>query len=281
MSNQLVQFSGNNEDLFVRLSVDHLKAGAELVVPETHFALMIRDGVCVEALSAGRYDIFDTKHGLFREVKARDESVDVIFISKTVRIRMKWGTPTQLHLRDPETDVPLKLGMSGEVEFKVKVPKKFYLEIVGSEEKYNVSELKTRILARFVGVIETAVIAVMKSKKYSYTEFDAHKTEISKELGANLNTFFEDEYGLTLYSFTVLNYVIPPEDMLTLERARRVLKSNGELENLCIACGKEVSPSAAFCPYCGASQKDRACKKCGAENPPDAKFCCECGERLR
>jgi membrane protease subunit (stomatin/prohibitin family) len=49
--------------------------------------------------------------------------------------------------------------------------------------------------------------------------------------------------------------------------------------NRCAVCGAEMTPSAKFCPECGAAAK-RVCPKCGGEVAANAKFCPECGEKL-
>lgn len=279
---QLVKFNGNNTDLFVKQNMDGLKATAEIVVPETHFALVVHDGQVMEAASAGRFPLFDTKNGLFRIKKANNKSVDIIYISKTVKVQMRWGTPTPLRLRDPETDTALSLGMSGELEFKVKLPKKFYLEIVGSELEYDVDDLRKRVLGKLTSVIESAVLRVMKNEGISYTEIDEKKTAISDALRAELSRVFEDDYGLTICSFIISNYIIPDADIMAIERARNVLKSKGELNRVnCVACDALIPENATFCHECGARQTERKCRKCGTINAATAKFCNECGAKIK
>jgi len=51
----------------------------------------------------------------------------------------------------------------------------------------------------------------------------------------------------------------------------------------CAECGKNLPPTAKFCPRCGhPADQDKApwtCAKCGNENLPDALFCNQCGEK--
>lgn len=54
----------------------------------------------------------------------------------------------------------------------------------------------------------------------------------------------------------------------------------------CVKCGKEISPDAKFCRFCGAkaeavpAPKKRFCTECGTELVENAKFCKKCGARV-
>ena len=42
---EIVKFTGRNDELFCRESADNLHASAQVIVPETHTVLLIKDGV--------------------------------------------------------------------------------------------------------------------------------------------------------------------------------------------------------------------------------------------
>ena len=276
---EIVKFTGNNDELFCRESADALHAKAQVIVPETHTVLLIKDGVVSEALGAGRHDIFDTENGLFRLKKDSDvASVDFVFVSKTAKLPMLWGTSTPIKTRDPITDVPVSIGVNGELEFRVKTPKQFYLELVGADTEYSVDKLKKRLLSRLMGVIEPGVAAIMRSEKISYTEFTEKKGEISARLKERLTEFFATEYGLELCSFSINGAIISDADVMAIERKRDEL---GVGKKVCHSCGKTVTVDAKFCPECGTALGDAYCSHCGAKLEPTAKFCHECGKKVR
>ncbi len=273
---EIVKFTGNNAALFCRECADSLHAKAQVIVPETHTVLLIKDGVVSEALSAGRHDIFDTENGLFRQKKDSDvASVEFVFISKTAKLQMLWGTSTPIKTRDPITDVPVSIGINGELEFRVKVPKQFYLELVGADTEYSVDKLKKRVLNRIMSVIEPDIATIMHDERISYTEFSANKERISKALEAKLREFFESEYGLELCSFSIGSAIISDADIMAIERKRDEIGGK-----YCPTCGARADGSARFCPQCGASMSEPVCPHCGVKVSPTAKFCHECGKKL-
>ncbi len=275
---ELVKFTGNNTELFCRESADELHAKAQVIVPETHTVLLIKDGVVSEALEPGRHDIFDTENGLFRLKKDSDcASVDFVFISKSAKLPMLWGTASPIRTRDPLTGVPVSIGINGELEFRVKTPKQFYLELVGADTEYSVDKLKKRLLSRLMSVVEPVVSEIMREERLSYTEFGEKKVKISACLKDKIGDIFSAEYGLELCSFTVNGAIISDADIMAIERKRDELGKNGKA---CPICGATVGHSAKFCAECGAALGDRFCPNCGTKLNAGAKFCSECGKKL-
>lgn len=276
---EIVKFTGDNAELFCRESADDLHASAQVIVPETHTVLLIKDGVVSEALAPGKHKIFDTENGLFGPKKDSEvSSVDFVFISKTAKLPMLWGTSTPIKTRDPETGVPITLGMNGELEFRVKTPKQFYLELVGVDQEYSVSKLKKRLLGRLVSVIEPIVTSVMRDGQMSYADFSHNKSAVSDKIKAKLDEFFDGEYGLELCSFSVSGAFIPDADILAVERKRDELRS---VKRTCGACGAQVLFDAKFCHICGAALGDGLCSHCGKQLADGAKFCSYCGKKVK
>lgn len=276
---EIVKFTGDNSELFCRESADELHASAQVIVPETHTVLLIKDGVVSEALGPGRHDIFDTENGLFRLKKDSDvASVDFVFISKTAKLPMLWGTATPIRTRDPIAGVPVSVGINGELEFRVKTPKQFYLELVGADTEYSVDKLKKRLLARLISVVEPVVTEVMRAERLSYTEFAEKKLVISQRIKAGIESIFADEYGLELCSFTVNGAIISDADIMAIERKRDELGKTGKT---CRNCGAAVAADAKFCAECGAALASPFCAHCGEKiEIAGAKYCPFCGRLL-
>lgn len=276
---EIVKFTGNNAELFCRESADELHAKAQVIVPETHTVLLIKDGVVSEALQPGRHDIFDTENGLFRLKKDSDvASVDFVFVSKTAKLQMLWGTSSPIKTRDPETGVLVSLGANGELELRVKTPKQFYLELVGADTEYSVNKLKRRIQNRLMSVIEPALAKCMREKKISYTEFSEHKAAISSELKKSLAELLAAEYGLELCSFSINGAIISDADIIAIERKRDELGRSGKV---CGVCGNACGENDKFCPECGSSLAESYCSHCGHKLDASAKFCPECGKKVK
>ncbi len=267
----VIKYEGDNSELFKKICVDGLDADAKLVVPETHNAILIKDGMAMDTLNSGSYDIFEEKS----RRKSKNVSVEVIYMSKTARLKVMWGTRSQFSFRDPETDVPVKLGAHGEFEVQISNPRKAYMVLIGAEKEFTVQDLKERLVMRMLSKTEPAIAREMRAGALSYDRISEHKDEIAAKIMPDLKDMFED-YGLKLFSFMIGNVVISDDDIAAIREARE----RGRAQVRCLACGQPCGSGAKFCPNCGAALGNKECPACGRQNPADAKFCSDCGKKF-
>ena len=274
-----------NNDLFIRKTVDDLNADARVIVFETHSAILLKDGVLQDTLSAGDYPLFDKKRGLFRDQKIGSFTVELIYVSKTAELQVFWGTPTPFDVRDPVTDIPFRIGASGEFGVRVENPRKFYLKLIGADAHYTVDMLKQRLRGRMLAEIEPALARAVKEQKLSYSELSEHKRELAAGLLPAVRKLFSENYGLEVTYFLVGNIIVNEgaKYRIDAERARlRALKEKGEAKRFCPQCGAPASADDAFCAKCGArlAEEKRVCPACGRENAAGSAFCTCCGKKL-
>ncbi|GHV01683.1 hypothetical protein FACS1894211_11860 [Clostridia bacterium] len=218
----------SNDDLFVKLVVDgELDKKAQLIVPPTHRAILVKDGQMLQTLESGKYDIYDKKSDLsgFFFKRFETDSVEIIYMSKTARLRMPWGTPRQLELRDPLTDIPLKIGANGEFEIRIGEPRKFFLEVVGMAGSYDLDKLQERVLAKLMSEFQPALIKTMREKRLTYCMADEYTKEIAEGVAPILGGILSDNYGITMCDFFIGRILIPEACKAEIEA---VLKSGKE-----------------------------------------------------
>ena len=115
-----IKFVGNNDKLFVRVAVPSLSPKLSVIVPETHNAILIKDGQMLQTLSSGKYALSD-----FLEMKEDFESqIEVLFMSKTAKLKLLWGTAQKLVLFDEDTNENYQVGFSGDLDVQIGDPRK-------------------------------------------------------------------------------------------------------------------------------------------------------------
>ena len=84
MEQNIITFSGNNQKLFSRHVIENLDPKLTLIVPETHNAILIKDGQMLQTLSSGKYLI-----SKFIDMKTElDSSLEILFMSKTAKLKL-------------------------------------------------------------------------------------------------------------------------------------------------------------------------------------------------
>lgn len=296
-----------NNDLFVRKSCTDLDKNAQVIVEETHSAILIKDGQIMDTLSAGKYPIFDKKD-------KNISRVDIIYLSKTARLRVFWGTFNRIHLRDYETDLPIELGANGEFEVQVKEPRKFYQVLVGADKNYTIDKLKERLQGRVLSEVDSLIAKVVRENQYTYIDLTERKNEVAKKLLPELAQIFDREYGLTMFSFIISEAFIPNEFIAMIENYKLSKKNEEKKEKDAKEIAKELERLAdkqherdielkkledsnydkylEVCKILGwkvENKKSNAqpsggaeyCSNCGNLLHPGDKFCSGCGKTVK
>ncbi len=272
MEQDIIKFVGTNDKLFSRVVVNKLTVKSTLIVPETHNAILIKDGQMLQTLSSGRYLLSS-----FFDLKAEEQSVfEILFMSKTAKLKLLWGTPQKIMLFDENLQEDYHAGFSGDFEVQVGDPRKCYLYLVGVAEDLTAEALQERLLSNVVSVMETIMVEFLREHKVPFNQIAVHKKEISQKVLSALSHKLMSEYGIAVFSFNISNIVIDTEDH------KRLGAKNSKTKTLvCRKCGVRLKEGDKFCAECGTPVKaENICSNCQSENVVGAKYCASCGQKL-
>ena len=265
----IIKFVGNNEKLFSRVIVESLQPKQTLIVPETHNAILIKDGQMLQTLSSGKYFIDD-----FVDLKTEgDTALEVLFMSKTAKLKMRWGTPQRLFMFDTTLQENYRLGLSGDFEVQVGDPRKCYLYLVGASNDLTADALQERLQSNVVSVMEGVVVDFVRDNSVPFNQVVLYKKQISQKVQSVLGHKLQSEYGIAVFSF------ILSIDEADFNRLSNTIKNVDAL--VCRNCGATLKEGDKFCFRCGKKvTAPNVCPVCKTENADEAAFCANCGEKL-
>lgn len=243
---ETVRYTGDGTELFWRERVDNLHAGAQVIVPDTHTLFIIRDGVTSAPLASGRHDVFPSALRLKAD---EGRAVEFAFVSRIARIKFLWGTPSPIRTVDPQTHVPVSLGLNGEIELGIRNPRLFFDEFVGANIKCDVDAVKARVVSRLMTVVEPALSDVVSRNSVSFAEFDGVRPVLASELGKRAEEVLIRELGLEVGVFTIAGAIVPEADVAAVTAKRDEL---GIGKKQCPFCDAFIDAKAKFCKVCGA-----------------------------
>lgn len=268
MEQNIIKFSGDNSQLFSRVAVQDPKT--TLIVPETHNAILIKDGQMLQTLKSGKYLIAD-----FLEKEVDEGSLlEVLFMSKTAKLKLLWGTAQKFTFFDEFAQDNYRVGFSGDFEVQIGDPRKCYLYLIGASQNLTADALQERLQSNVVSVAELCLIDYITENHVPYNQLSNHKKQMASKVLSQLSHKLQSEYGITVFSFNILNIIIDAEDVRRLQASKK-----GGQAKTCAGCGAILSEDAKFCPECGL-KVGNVCPVCGSENAEGAKFCASCGARL-
>ncbi|MGN0761592.1 MAG: SPFH domain-containing protein [Christensenellales bacterium] len=227
LQSTLIKFAGRNEDLvWTSPEISGLYEGKKIdvVVPFTHEAICVIDGVAEKVWSSGRYSLETDK-------KYSEQDICFYFINKTVVIPMNWGTPTQIDVIDPIFEMPVRFGANGELKLSVADSKVFMQKIVGTTKGIVASDVAVFFRNKIALLFNTHLASLMSKYKLSYFELPERLQAMSVFLKESLENEFLS-YGLQLDDFIVNGINIAQDTLQKFtqdqEMVRR-LKVRGEI----------------------------------------------------
>lgn len=272
MEEQLITFNGSNEKLFSRTILEKVNAKTTLIVPETHNAILVKDGQMLQTLSSGRYFVSQ-----FVDLRAeQDAKIEILFMSKTAKLKLLWGTANKMLMWDNVVRQNYHLGMSGDFEVQICDPRKFYLFLIGTAQDLTADALQERLMSKVLSVLESVVIEYLSQNEVVFSQISLYKKEISKTVLQNLSKSLSSDYGIAVFSFNIANIIIDDEE---LEKLSTLYHSNKL--NKCPKCEEIMSEKDKFCSACGHEVGGgKLCSNCQTENSDNASFCFNCGTKL-
>ncbi|MCM1367924.1 MAG: SPFH domain-containing protein [Roseburia sp.] len=206
---EVIEFTGDNSVLLQEVNATSYGKDTTVVVPMTHTALIIQDGGLREKITGGSAPLYRPKgNGFFAKRKKGDvSSIKVIYVSKTARLTIPWGTNInqRISYKEPTSGLDVTVGGFGDMDVRIRNAEKFYLELVAADGDYSLDKLRNRI--RDITVNETlrAVKRVLMLCSPAYNEFAYAKDDIQDKVGMQLNEKYVDELGFEVTNFIIEN----------------------------------------------------------------------------
>ena len=280
MDKNAITFVGKNEQLFTRVQINEISQKLTLIVPETHNAILLKDGQMLQTLSSGKYLI-----SKFVDLKTEvDSDIEVLFMSKTAKLKLLWGSSQKFLLYDAVVQENYHVGMSGDFEVQIGDPRKCYLYLVGVSNDLTADALQERLMSNVVSCVESVVSEYTEKNEIQFNKLSLHKKEMASKAMSAIGKKLSNEYGIAVFSFNISNVIIDDDDLKRLTSDYKSLNKKEKTvdEMFCPSCGTKILYEARFCSMCGSKiVRKKVCEECFTENPGASEFCFNCGAKLK
>ena len=281
MDKNTITFVGKNEQLFTRTPITEITPKLTLIVPETHNAILLKDGQMLQTLSSGKYLI-----SKFVDIKTEaDSEIEVLFMSKTAKLKLLWGSSQKFLLFDSFVGENYHVGMSGDFEVQIGDPRKSYLYLVGVSSDLTADTLQERLMSNVVSSVESAASEFVEQNNVQFNKLSLYKKEIAAKALSAIGKKLINEYGIAVFSFNIANVIIDEDDLKRLTSDYKSFTKKDDLkqtQQFCKNCGAKLQDGARFCSMCGEKvTSTKVCEECSTENSGESEFCSNCGAKLK
>ncbi len=206
---------------------NEIKYGAKLIVRASQVAVFVNEGVVADILEPGTYELETKNIPILTSLKHWDHGfnspfkAEVYFLNTKRFIDLKWGTKNPIMVRDPEFAM-VRLRAFGTYEIRIKDPKTFMVEIVGTDSHFTTDEIDKQLTNLIVSKLAT----VLGKSDVAVLDMAGNYEVFGDFLTQKIAPFFE-EYGIELTKMLIENISLPEEVEKAMDtRSSRAISGN-------------------------------------------------------
>ena len=222
---EVIKFEGSPDALVWKFPVEDFNATSQLIVDETHEALLVVNGNAADLFTAGSRTLSVPNIPLLRkiiEIPTGGNSpfpCKVFYINKVHQMDLLWGTQGPITLEDPLYDIFMHVMANGSMSISVGNSRKFMLKMVGFRDNFTSEELVSKFRGIISSHVKDCISKIMINGMLSYFMMNAHLFELSEVIKERLDSIF-DEYGIVIQYFNIETIEVPEADYQKVSEAK-------------------------------------------------------------
>ena len=222
---QVIKFEGGPNDLVWKYAGEEFNATSQLIVDETHQALLVVNGQAADLFGPGRHTLSLPNIPFVKRIiniptgGENPFPCKVFYISQVHQMDMLWGTRGAIALEDPLYDIFMHVMLHGSLTFSIVDSRKFLIKLAGFKPRYTADEMVDNFKGLVSSHVKDCISKIMINGMLSYFMINANLFEISESVKERLDDIF-DEYGIRLEYFNIETVDVPKEDYEAVTRAK-------------------------------------------------------------
>lgn len=227
----LVQFEGPIDTLVWKSPIEDFNTSSQLIVDETHEALLVVNGNACDLFGPGRHTLETPNIPLVKRIinlPIEDGKTPfpckVFYINKVHQMDLTWGIPGEITLNDPVYDIFLHVGMCGNMNFQIMDSRKFMLKMVGFRDQFDPETMVSKFRGIIKQYVKSYISKIMNVGKVSYFDMNENLFEVSEVVKEQLIPIFTD-YGIDVIVFNIESITVPDEDFDAVKKAKEARAS--------------------------------------------------------
>lgn len=220
----VIQFEGPVGTLVWKSPVENFNAMTQLVVDETHEALVMIEGR-TEIFAEGRHTLTTPNVPGMQAIQRGATGGEtpftckVFYVDKVHAMDLRWGTSAPIAVEDPVFSILIHVMMNGSMGFVVSDSMKFVRKCTGFQSAFDAESLVKKYRGIISSFVKDRVARIMTQGGIGYYGINAYLRDISEMLQEGLEGQFDD-YGIQLTYFNIEDITTPDADTAVLAAAK-------------------------------------------------------------
>lgn len=222
---QVIRFEGSQDDLVWKYPGEEFNSTSQLIVDETHQALLVVNGQAADLFGPGRHTLSVPNIPFLKKIVNIPTggnspfNCKVFYINQVHQMDMLWGSRGPITLEDPLYDIFLHVMLHGSLTFSVADSRKLLVKLVGFRTQYSSKDMVENFKGIVSSNVKDCISKIMINGMLSYFMINANLYEISETVKERLDGIF-DEYGIRVEYFNIETIEVPKEDYDAVTKAK-------------------------------------------------------------
>ena len=222
---QVITFGGTPDDLVWKYAGEEFNVTSQLIVDETHDALLVVNGQAADLFGPGRHTLSVPNIPFLKKIINIPTGGDspfrckIFYISRVHQMDLLWGTKGPITLDDPLYDIFLHVMLHGSMTFSIVDSRKFLIKLVGFRPVFRAKDMVENFRGIISSHVKDAISKIMINGQLSYFMINANLFEISEVVKDRLDSIF-DEYGIRIEYFNIETIDVPDNDYQAVTAAK-------------------------------------------------------------
>lgn len=224
----VVKYEMNEGELCYKFPSEDLRIGTQLVVYPAQTAFFIKGGAICDEFTSGTYTIKTNNIPILNKLinipfgNNTPFNAEVWFVNQITKLDLPWGTPQQIQIEDPKYKIIVPIRAHGQYGIKITKPRLFIESLIGNMSYFTTDKIEQYFKGKIISYLNSIIAKSIVQGGVSILDINSEIINLSSLCENELNSIFEDKYGIKIVEFSIMSITTPQDDesVIKLKQAK-------------------------------------------------------------
>jgi membrane protease subunit (stomatin/prohibitin family) len=223
----VVKWDAAGDELMWKFPNSELSTMTQLIVHESQWAMLYKDGQRLDTFGAGRHTLSTNNLPLLNKLVnlpfggQSPFKAEVWFVNKAIPLDLKWGTPTPLQLEDPQYGLVVPVSAFGQMGVRIADAGQFAGSLMGTLRSFRTGDFLNHFKGVLVSQLKASIASAIIKRQIPVLQIETELVTLSEAIQQEIAPHYA-RFGLEVQLFRIMSISMPQDDpgVLELKKAK-------------------------------------------------------------